>query len=89
MILSTVGVWKVYTHLMTHGEATARMIKATKLATVLIAHRAEPAVVAAMPEAGRRLTATLAGTRSPSETTWALVTDLVEAHDAGLVKAAG
>lgn len=60
-------------------EAAARTAKASKMANVLIAHKADATTVAALPENGRRLVAELAGCRMPSPTTWALVAEMVAA----------
>ncbi len=60
-------------------EAAARTAKASKMANVLIAHKADVATVAALPENGRRLVAELAGCRLPSQTTWSLVAEMVAA----------
>lgn len=60
-------------------EAAARTAKASKMANVLIAHGADAETVAALPLKGRTMTAQLAGCRAPSETTWALVVEMVRA----------
>lgn len=60
-------------------EAAARTAKASKMANVLIAHGADAETVAALPRKGRAMTAQLAGCRVPSETTWALVVEMVRA----------
>lgn len=60
-------------------EAAARTAKASKMANVLIAHKADVATVAALPEEGRRIVAELAGCRMPSPRTWELVADMVAA----------
>lgn len=64
---------------ITAREASARTVKASKMANVLIAHKADVATVAALPEEGRRIVAELAGCRMPSSTTWALVAEMVAA----------
>lgn len=61
-------------------EAAARTAKATKMANVLIAHGADADSAAALPLKGRAMTALLAGTRAPSDTTWALVVEMVQAQ---------
>ncbi len=61
-------------------EAAARTAKASKMASVLIAHGANPETAADLPMKGRMVTAELAGTRAPSETTWALVVEMVQAE---------
>lgn len=64
---------------MTKFEAAARTAKASKMANVLIAHGADAETVAALPAKGRRMVAELAGTRLPSEETWALIVEMVRA----------
>ena len=70
---------------MTKFEATARDIKARKLADVLIAHGATADAVTGIPESHRAITAELAGVRNPSPLTWIAVAELVAAHNAGPV----
>lgn len=60
-------------------EAAARTAKASKMANVLIAHGADAETVAALPPKGRAMVAQLAGCLVPSETTWALVVEMVQA----------
>ncbi len=64
---------------MTTHEAAARQAKATKMANVLLAHGADAQAAAALPSHGRRIVAKLAGTKLPSETTWAVVVDQLRA----------
>lgn len=65
---------------MTKFEVVARNTKAAKMASVLIAHHADAETAAALPAAGRQVVAELAGCRIPSETTWALVVEMVQAE---------
>jgi hypothetical protein len=60
-------------------EAAARTAKASKMANVLIAHGSDAETAAALPARGRMMVAELAGCRVPSETTWALVVEMVAA----------
>lgn len=69
----------VMTNTTSKFEAAARTAKASKMANVLIAHGADAETAAALPLRGRRLVAELAGCRVPSETTWALVVEMVAA----------
>lgn len=64
---------------MNKFEAAARTAKASKMANVLIAHGSDAETAAALPVRGRRMVAELAGCRVPSETTWALVVEMVRA----------
>ncbi len=58
-------------------EITARARKASKLADVLILHGATSAQAAGLPSEYRLATATLAGVRPPSDTTWEEVVQLL------------
>lgn len=58
-------------------EERARATKAYRLADVLTAHRSSASSAAALPDEGRTLVAELAGTRQPSEATWALVCEIL------------
>ncbi len=60
-------------------EVRARQAKATKMATVLVAHRATEAEVRALPAKGRRIVAELAGCHLPSDATWTVVAEIVRA----------
>lgn len=58
-------------------EITNRALKAAKLADCLILHGATSAQAAGLPPKYRLATATLAGVRPPSDTTWDEVVQLL------------
>lgn len=59
-------------------EATARAVKASKLADVLVAHGATAAEAEALPPSGRRMAERLAGVNKGSSATWAVVVAMLE-----------
>lgn len=65
--------------IQTQHELVARRAKAIKLTDVLIAHGADFETAAALPPQGRTMVAQLAGCREASDTTWALVVEMVQA----------
>lgn len=58
-------------------ETTARYRKAERLADVIETFSGSPADVAAMPVEGRRMAEQLAMVRTASESTWALVAEVL------------
>jgi hypothetical protein len=65
---------------VSHREAEARALKATRLTQVLEDLGATAETVARLPERGWTMVAQLAGTRMPSLTTRALVVDMLRAR---------
>lgn len=63
-------------------EATARIRKAHAICEVLAAHGATADEAAALPPAGQRIAADLAGVRPASEATWACVVALLRVGEA-------
>lgn len=61
---------------MTAYEVVARQVKADRIVRALEAHGATPSQVAALDDGERARVALVAGTRRPSEDTWALVVEL-------------
>lgn len=65
---------------MTKHEAAARQAKASKMVAVLLAHGADSATVAQLPTRGRAIVAELAGCRTPSDATWQVVVEQIQAR---------
>jgi hypothetical protein len=68
---------------VTAHEAAARTRKAFKLLAVLRQANATAAEAAALPEGHRAVVAELAGCPAPSNTTWAVVVEMLRADEAG------